>query len=133
VKKLGKRKRGHIRNGDGRHRHEKHHGGHFIIPESLGGTKTRENVYTPWAKHEHPKHVAWHTLFGNSLPSEAISLVRFWTRKDGQLDMRFFTKPNGERNGRAKAWKILFDDLTPAEAIAWIEREFVRKEWLQDK
>lgn len=108
------------------------HGGHFIIPEFLGGQKTEENVYRPWAGHEHPQHVAWHQLFGHNWPEEAINTIRLWTRRNGQLNMRYFLKPNGETNVRYRAWKTLFDDMTPAEAIAWIKREFIRKEWLRE-
>lgn len=99
-----------------------------------GGTKTRENVYTRWrALHgvEHPKHVAWHRIFGNCLPEEAIDLIRLWTRKDGQWDMRYFTRPNGMTNKRWQDLNFLFDGAGPSEAIEWLEREFIRKEWLK--
>lgn len=107
------------------------HGGHFIIPESLGGQKTKDNVYTPWAGHNNPQHVAWHILFGDSLPEEAISRIRVWTKKTGDWDSRYFTRPDGKPNKRLKARKILFGDKMPAECIAWIEKEFIRKEWLK--
>lgn len=110
-------------------RKDSHHG-HFIIPESRGGTSEKCNVYHPWRGHHNPKHDAWHTLFGNLLPEEAISLIRLWTRKNEQWNMRYFRGKRGEPSKRFLALKILFGDLTPKEAIEWIDREFIRKEWL---
>lgn len=70
-------------------------------------------------------HAAWHTLFANFLPSEAIVLIEYWRRKDGGLDLRFFKTRAGKANKRLTAWKILFREMTPDEAIRWIEREFM--------
>lgn len=114
--------------------HDRHaHGGHFIIPKSRGGTREPGNVYTAWAARNHPLHVAWHVLFGDALPEEAVNQVRSWTRKDGEWDKRYFTKSDGSPNNKMNARKKLFNDMKPVQVIEWIEREFIRKEWFEKK
>ncbi|MCR4329590.1 MAG: HNH endonuclease [Candidatus Roizmanbacteria bacterium] len=45
---------------------------HHIIPTSRGGTDSPSNLKTVCVL----KHRAWHALFSNMLPEEAIELIR---------------------------------------------------------
>lgn len=76
--------------------------------------------------------------------------IREHTNKDGTLSERFFEvrfRVSGpwkdkEKNPdikevqtkkfqkRKDAWQALFGDMKVREVIKWIEREFIRKEWL---
>lgn len=55
---------------------------HHIIPRSRDGKNTKENLIQ---KHK-SVHQAYHTLFSNSLPEEAVKiLIQDWWYKDPQL------------------------------------------------
>ena len=48
---------------------------HHIIPKSRGGGRKKKNIILV----EQKKHRAYHILFGNSLPEEAVLiLIRDW-------------------------------------------------------
>lgn len=134
MKKRSKRgsriSRRHTRLNDKRPRGngEGDNGYHHIAPQARGGPDEAWNLYR-WSREHKKKHRAWHNLFADLLPSEVIILVRQWTRKDGKLDLRYFRSRRDRANKRLLSWTVLFGDGTPGEAIEWIEREFIRKEW----
>lgn len=120
------RKRRYQRNGKG------HDGLHHIIPASRGGSDEPSNLYYrqgDWAGAYALKHTAWHALFANDLPEEAVARILTWQRKDGELDMRYFRSRRGVNEQKLHWWKILFGDRKPQEAAEWVMREFLRKEW----
>jgi hypothetical protein len=111
-----------------------HSGAHHIVPRSRGGSDDPWNLYY-WRERHREKHSAWHTLFANLLPSEAISVISCWKRKDGHLNLRYF-RPSVNENGvskRFQAWKILFNDCTPDQAIEWVRQEFIHKTWYRKR
>lgn len=107
-----------------------HSGKHHIIPSSRGGGNEKDNLYR-WAESHGLKHSAWHALFINKMPEEVIALLATWTRKDGELDMRYFTNRKGLNRDKLYYWDVVFGNMRSAEAIAWVEQEFVRKDWLR--
>ena len=86
---------------------------------------------------------------------EVIGKILKYTNKDGTLDKRFFrvkfkveVKSGKSENGvkkaqiktekvcdknteceRKAAWGILFGAMNGYEAVAWIKKEFIRKDW----
>jgi len=133
-----------------------HRGPHHILPTSRGGDDSEDNIYPEeyWPP-ETEKHVHWHNpLFENMTPQEIIERLEEYTNSDGSLKEEFFEiffvvkkeKPKGKtkkewvvkpKRGKSKirarkrAWAIVFGDMNGCEAIEWIEREFIRKEWLR--
>lgn len=65
------------------------------------------------------KHNAWHQLFENKTPEEAIEKVKKWTTKSGMLNK------DALMGYRLKAWKMLFgQETSPEEAIQIIEKDW---------
>lgn len=90
---------------------------HHIIPRSRGGTDSKDNIL----KKSYLEHNAWHYLFYNMKPEEAIQMIiKQWTDEFGKL--------REWRLGEAKllAWRIVFGNAMPAEAIAIINRDWFR-------
>jgi len=101
----------------------KHKNTHHIIPTSREGPRKEWNEYYWEIKKHQEKHQAWHQLFDNRLPSEAISRIRKkWTLADGKLDTEKLKKR------KLSAWKRLFNDWLPEQAIRFIEEEFLPAE-----
>ena len=53
---------------------------HHIVPKSRGGDNSKDNI-----KHVvESKHRAYHTLFGNALPEEAVMILlkKWWYKND---------------------------------------------------
>lgn len=50
---------------------------HHIIPRSKGGSDHKDNIlFIPFVFHH-----AWHLLFGNATPEEAIEMIKkYWSR-----------------------------------------------------
>ncbi len=97
------------------------------------------------------KHEAYHIIYVNLTPQEAIEVTRPHIGKSGKLFQGFFNleftvekhlvegeirevvrmynyRPDAKK--KKEAWLLLFRDFDGQKAIEWIEREFVRKEWL---
>ena len=125
-------------------------GTHHIIPSSRsggGGNNILPDVRWPNGIED---HLHWHTLFCNLRPDEAVRKIREYTNKDGTVNDEFFEVrfrvlkpwkdkavnpkikevPTEKFQKRKYAWQALFGDMKAREAIDWIEREFIRKEWL---
>ena len=97
----------------------KHGSKHHVTPVSRGGPKTPENEIELDPK----VHNAWHTLFGNLLVEEVITLIKHrWTTKKGKINKRFL---KGEK--RQKAWGIIFNEVTPEQAIEIIQKQFTKE------
>lgn len=86
-----------------------------IISRSIGGPDILGNIYR-WTK---KKHQAYHQLFYNYLPSIVIKIIEEWTDGQGELNK----EKMGLRN--FKAWRRVFKKQEPAQAIEFIEREFL--------
>ena len=109
----------------------KHKNTHHIVPTSRGGPNEEWNLYQ-WTidgeetinKEEYEKkHAAWHQLFDNRLPSEAIDRIREeWTLADGKLHTEKLKKR------KLAAWQRLFNDWSPEQVIRFIEEEFLPAE-----
>ena len=132
---------------------KRHKGAHHICPTSRGGTDDWQNFYpeSRWSKDYKKKHEAWHTLFVNLKSKEAVLAIRHFTEengrlnealfniefrvvevlKDGEISTEVFFEKNSRRHkNKEEAWALLFGELNAHKAIEWIEREFIRKEWL---
>jgi hypothetical protein len=98
--------------GKGRHSSE-----HHIVPTSRGGEDLPENKISL-----NPKiHSAWHTLFGNLLPEEVITLIGHrWTTKEGRINKKFL---RGKK--RRKAWKMIFGEADADRIIEIIRTKFM--------
>ena len=96
----------------------KHGSKHHIVPASRGGKKIPENEI----ELDPEVHTAWHTLFGNLLPEEVIILIKYWTTKNGKINRKFL---RGKK--RQKAWKIIFGEINPDQAIKIVEKQFSRE------
>jgi len=133
-------------------RSEKRGGSHHIDPRSRGGGEG-DNIFPdnrwPNGVSDHPR---WHQLTENMKPKEVVKKIREYTDRDGRLKERFFevrfmvSKPWKDKNiapkireirvkartkrKRKDAWQMLFANTNTREAVEWIEREFIRKEWL---
>lgn len=128
-------------------------GDHHIVPKARGGKRRRENIYprSRWGEEYDQKHNAVHALAGILRPDEFVNVLRYYTDEDGEIRDAFFTvsfvaeivyvddvrkevirepKNKRKRKARKSAWKILFGNMNGKEAIEWIEREFIKKEWL---
>lgn len=128
-------------------------GGHHIVPKARGGKRRRENIYprSLWGEEYDRKHNALHALAGILAPKEFANVLRYYTDEEGEIKDAFFTvsfvveiayvdgvrkevireaKNKRKRKARESAWKVLFGDINGKEAIEWIEREFIKKEWL---
>jgi len=101
---------------------------HHINPRSRRGPDDQWNIYQ-WII---IKHQAWHQLFDNRLPSEAIERIKGWILSNGEL--------NKEAMGESKyqAWQEVFSSWnrktetrhiwTPQQAIRYIEEKFLPTE-----
>lgn len=125
-------------------------GPHHIRPSSRGGSDLEDNIYPRelWPP-ESGKHDLWHILFINMTPEEVIEKLREYMNDKGVLKEEFFAtvfvlKGNGHKTKvkakkknsskiprRKEAWEIVFPNMNGRKAIEWIEREFIRKEWLR--
>ena len=135
-------------------RAERRGGVHHIIPSSRGGGGG-DNILPDkrWPNSVGEDHPRWHILAENMRPDEFIRTVRGYINKNGTINERFFSvrfrvsKPWRDKTinpairviervrtptvrKRRAAWFALFPDKTVREAIEWIEREFIDKEWL---
>lgn len=91
--------------------HEKQHTNtHHVYPTSRF---TREKPVR--------KHNAWHQIFENKTPEEAIEQVRSWSARSGQIRKNLFEKHDRKK----KAWGILFgQEVFSKQVIRIIEREW---------
>lgn len=101
---------------------KKHGSTHHIIPKSRGGPKESWNEKENCGE-EHP---AFHLLFINPLPCEAINLiVTRWTTKSGDLNINKLGKKTKSREKKIKAWEDTFGKgASPKKAI-----EIIRNDW----
>lgn len=53
---------------------------HHVIPTSRGGSNDDMNILIK----THKEHTAWHIVFGNATPEEAIETIRKYWSKGGQ-------------------------------------------------
>lgn len=97
------------------HWREMHGSDHHVIARSIGGPNVPENKFR-WNK---KKHVAYHQLFYNYLPSTVIGIINLWTDQDGRLKLNLMR----ERNIRA--WQDAFNGGTPAQVIKFIQKNFL--------
>ncbi len=88
---------------------------HHIVSRAIGGPDVSKNLYNCLIKW----HNAWHQLFGTYLPSIAIVIIKEWTKPNCEL----YEEKIGKKN--LKAWKIVFQEKTPQEAIHFVEAEFL--------
>ena len=126
---------------------------HHIRPSSRNGSNSPSNIYPKerWGTQYSEKHEAWHINFINLTPKEVVDVIRSYTADDGNVSDQFFsmrltvehTLVNGKKQKvvrlvknkqgalkRKRAWMFFFGDLDVQHAIKWIEREFIKKEWL---
>lgn len=131
---------------------KKHGDTHHIIPTSRDGKRDGFNEY-PKKRWKKNRHVALHMLFANMTPGEIIAIIGRYIKDDGSLNEEFFNsvffvkertfadgttrvvitirKASSRRvANKMKAWETLFGYRSPAEAIEWIVREFIKKEWM---
>lgn len=92
-----------------------HSSEHHIISQSIGGPDISENKYR-WAK---KKHRAYHQLFYNYIPSIVIVIIEGWSDKNGDLEAMKVG------SGNLKAWRRVFGDQKPAQAIQFIKERFL--------
>lgn len=94
---------------------------HHILPTSRFKRLVKERIHIHIVIKKLVKkrlHIAWHNLFANMFPHEALDQVKKWTTKQGLL-----TKKLG--GSKLKAWKIVFGEKTlPKEAIEIIKRHW---------
>lgn len=130
-------------------------GDHHIVPKSRGGKRRKDNLYPRerWGEAYGRKHKAAHTLVDVLKPQEFIDVLWHHVDQDGKIAASFFAvsfavdiayvdgvrkevirevKNRSKWKQRKAAWEILFEELNVAQAIEWIEREFIRKEWLPE-
>ncbi len=107
------------------HKKGKHGSWHHIICRSIGGPDIPQNKYH-WV---YDKHNAYHQLFHNYLPSKAIEKINLWTDEDGKL------MPQKLGLSRMSAWRKTFPGGSPAQAIKFIQKEFlpVERKFLEGK
>lgn len=145
--------------GDDIHPEKPHRGPHHIRPRSRCGEKKEINNRYPkerW-RHGSKKHDYWHVLFANLTPKEAMNKIEKYTNADGSLQEVFFAtffcvdeknRDMGIKTDdvyirevyhllrfeqRKDAWHIVFGDMNAREAVEWIKREFIDKEWLPEE
>lgn len=100
---------------------QKYHGSiHHIVPVSRGGPKH----FDDWNTYEwkQKKHRAWHQLFYNFLPSEAINIISAWVNDKGEFNVAKMGSLN------LKAWEAVFGNTNPQKAIKFIKEEFLPAE-----
>ena len=102
-------------------------GNHHIVPRSRGGPDAYWNSFS-WgdAAERQVKHPAWHSMFVNQLPSEALNSISGWTTKNGKLDRSKMSK------GQRASWNVFFGrDTLPEQAKVWIRVNFspAEKKW----
>jgi len=107
-----------MKNRANNHWKEKHGSLHHIISRSIGGPNIPENKYR-WSQE---KHAAYHRLFYNYLPSIVIGIINLWTDENGKL------KPQLMRERNIQAWREVFNGATPAQAIKFIQKNFLPAE-----
>lgn len=135
-----------------------HRGPHHIRPRSRCLGNEKYNIYPKerWLP-ESKKHDNWHVFAVNLTPEEVVGKIKAYINEDGSLGDEFFDiffrveeeyegvgvrtdavfiqevldLPQAEQ--REEAWQIVFPGINGLEAVEWIEREFIRKEWLPDR
>lgn len=136
---------------------EQHRGPHHMRPSSRCTGTERNNVYPRerWPART-KKHDNWHLLFVNLTPKEVINKIWKYTNKDGTVREKLFAitfqvDAKDDEVGvktddvvireiqlrhldsiekRKTAWQVVFGQMNGREAVQWIKREFIRKEWL---
>ncbi len=96
---------------------------HHLIPRSKGGPNEQWNKERKPAK----EHKAFHILFYNLLPCQAVDEIRtYWATKSGKLKKKKLTKKSKRKHKYTKMdhWKILFGNASPKKAI-----EIIKDKW----
>ena len=132
-----------------------HLGLHHTRPRSRCRGDEAYNLYPEefWPP-ESRKHNSWHVCFSILTPEEAVEKVLKYTDADGNILKEFFdiffrVREKYEGAGirtddviieeeynlehieeRKEAFQIVFPGMNGFEAVEWINREFIRKEWL---
>ena len=104
---------------------------HHIRPISRGGKKTPDNELEIGAN----LHEAWHTLFGNLLVDEVITLIeKLWLDKSGNIQKKYLvgelikTKRDREKDKRISAWETIFGNTRSADdAVRIIQDKFTKR------
>jgi len=100
---------------------KKHFNWHHIIPTSRFKRLIKKgiHIHIEIKKRVVKKvHRAWHILFANMFPHEAIEQVKKWTTDQGLLNKKL-------GRGKLKSWKIIFGkNSSPREAI-----EIIKSQW----
>lgn len=135
-----------------------HLGRHHIRPRSRCQVNETYNAYPLelWPS-ESKKHNNWHVFAVNLTPEEIVDKIEKYTNEDGSLQEAFFDiffsvgekcKGGGiktddviikeihdpsEAVQRREAWQVVFPNMNGREAVEWIKREFIRKEWLPEE
>lgn len=121
---------------------------HHIIPTSRGGQDSPRNVL--WVDEKY--HRAWHLLFRNMKPEEAISHIkRNWSygtllKDEDNLNLtRHHIIPTSRGGGSDpinilwiksnyhRAWHLLFGNMTSEEAVSHIKRNWSYRRILVSK
>lgn len=98
----------------------KHSSQHHTIPRSKEGPNDSWNIKNKSIK----EHRAWHILFYNLLPCEAIRKINEERKKKNML----------LKKRRIKSWQILFgENASSQQAIEIIKEEWVLKQCFQFK
>lgn len=103
---------------------DKHGNWHHLLPSSRIA-EFLKNIPRPWNKTKKriKKHKAWHYLFRNKLPCEAIQMI------ESDRVRRYYKNKRGARRqkllARENKWKILFGDAPKDTAIKIIKQEWM--------
>jgi len=104
-------------------------GNHHIVPSSRGGPEIIWNFFSWNSTAERSvKHVAWHNMFVNALPSEAIVKIQSWMSPTEKVDRSRMS------DAQRKGWDAFFGpEASGSDAIAWIKEAFLpaEKKWEQ--
>ena len=120
----------------------------------------RNNVYPRerWPA-QTKKHDNWHLLLVNLTPEEVIDKIEKYANEDGTIRKEFFSitfqvveKYEGagvktddvtimevglgnplSSEKRKRAWQVVFGEMNAHDAVEWIKREFIDKEWLPEE
>ncbi len=102
-------------------RKKKHFNWHHFIPTSRFKRLIKRGIHIHFEIKKRvvrKVHNAWHILFINMLPHEAIEQVKKWTTGQGMLNKKL-------GRGKLEAWKIVFGkNSSPREAI-----EIIKDQW----
>jgi len=139
---------------------EQHRGPHHMRPSSRCMGTERNNIYPRerWPA-KTKKHDNWHLLLVNLTSEETIDKIEKYTNEDGAIREEFFSitfqvveKYEGAGvktddviiievalgnplsiEKRKKAWRVVFGEMNAYDAVQWIKREFIDKEWLPEE